>query len=89
MTRRELPRATEDVESQSIAHDPSTGFPERSSNLPTYEDAVGDTPASASVDSKGNYDMMVSERSNCQAIGSTPHCCSLRVIPPFLMQSSI
>lgn len=67
MTRRELPGATEDVESHSIAHDPSGGFPERSSTLPTYEDAVGGTPASASVDSKGNDGMMVSERSNCQA----------------------
>jgi hypothetical protein len=67
MTRHELASATEDVESQSMAHSPSGGYSGRSSNLPTYEEAVGETPALASVESKGSDGNTVSESSNCQA----------------------
>jgi hypothetical protein len=45
MTRRELAQPAEDVESQSRDLDVSDGFSQASSALPTYEDAVGDTPA--------------------------------------------
>lgn len=67
MTRRELAGAAEDVERQSIARDPPGDFSGRSSTLPSYEDAVGETPALASVDPKGEDGKLVSERSNCQA----------------------
>ncbi len=54
MTRRELAGSAQDVGRQSRDLDVSDGFSERSSTLPTYEDAVGDTPSLTREESKSS-----------------------------------
>ena len=61
MTRRDLARSVDDAESQNRDQDVSDGFSEQSSTLPSYEDVVGDTPASAVGGSKGSDGTIVSE----------------------------
>ena len=68
MTRRELPIPVDDVENQSRYLDISDGFSERSSTLPTYEDAVRDTLSSAMEDSKGGDRKTVSLFRSSQAV---------------------
>ncbi len=54
MTRRELGRPADDVESQERDPDVSDGLSHRSSTLPSYEDAVGDTLASEDLSSQSD-----------------------------------
>ena len=68
MTRRELVPPIEDVESQSRDAEVSDDFSEPSSTLPTYEDAVLDTPALRSEDSKGDNGKMVSQPEGSPAV---------------------
>jgi hypothetical protein len=67
MTRRELNQPAEDVESQSIDLDVSRDFSQQPSILPTYEDAVADTPMFDSEDAKKDHNKMVSGSTSSQA----------------------
>lgn len=68
MTRRELAVLVDDVESQSRDSEVSNGFSEPDSTLPTYEDAVLDTPALRSDELKKDNGKMVSQRETFPAV---------------------
>lgn len=67
MTRRELGRPADDVEGQERDPDVSDGFSQRSSTLPSYEDAVIGTPASEDLKSNSNSNSDEKKVSQCRS----------------------